>query len=62
MKIKQTIGEFFTSKTNLTGLGLIVAGGYGFYSKTMEPTEAIFMVFNGLGFIGVKDALAGLKQ
>lgn len=62
MKIRQGFREFFSSKTNLTGLGLIVAGGYGFYSKTMEPTEAIFMVFNGLGFIGVKDALAGLSK
>lgn len=58
-KMRQTLKGFFSSKTNWTGMSMIAAGGYGLYSKSMEPTEAIMMIGNGFGLIGIKSAIVG---
>lgn len=62
MKFKQTSKEFFRSKTNWTGLTMILSAISGFLTQTLGAAEAWQMVTAGLGIIFIKDAVVGVKQ
>ena len=55
---KQTLTEFFKSKSNWVGLTGIVAGLVGWYTGTVSPTVAAIGIMGGLQAICVKDAIA----
>lgn len=61
MKFKQTLKEFFKSKTNWTGLTMILSAVSGFLTQSISPAEAWQMITAGLAIIFLKDAVAGVK-
>ncbi len=58
MMFKQSLNEFFSSKSNWTGLGMIVGGLIGISQKA-DLTISSQAVIAGLALIFVKDAIAG---
>lgn len=62
MKFKQGIREFFSSKTNWTGLGMIAGAVGGAYFKQIDFNSAAQLVASGLALIFVRDAIAGMGK
>lgn len=58
---KQGIKEFFQSKTNWTGLGMIVGGAGAFAYDQMDFAAAAQLVASGFALIFMRDAIAGIK-
>lgn len=54
----QDAADFFSSKSNWTGLTMIVVGIAGYMSKSMPPVVAIQSIMGGLALLFVKDAIA----
>lgn len=54
---EQTVEEFFSSKSNWTGLTGIVTGIIMLYNKA-DTTLAVQAIFAGLALICAKDAIA----
>lgn len=55
---KQTPQQFFTSKTNLSGIGMLVFGIAGFLSGALPMQDAVQAVLAGAATLGLRDALA----
>lgn len=55
---KQTPSQFFTSKTNLSGLGMILFGLAGFMTGALQLPDAIQSILAGAAALGLRDALA----
>ena len=55
---KQTVREFFGSKSNWIGMSAIVGGAVGWYTGTVPPTVAAVGIMGGLQAICAKDAIA----
>ena len=53
---KQSLKEFFQSKTNWTGMTMIATGAYLIYQK--DVVTGMQSAFGGLALITVKDAIA----
>ena len=56
----QSVGEFATSKTNLTSSPLVV---YGTYLLSQDPSNAIGHAYlvGGVALIAIKDAIVKIK-
>lgn len=59
---KQTIKEFFKSKTNWTAVTMIVAAIVGYLTKEFTASAAINQMFGGLGILFIRDAVAGISK
>jgi len=55
---EQDVKQFLSSKTNWTGMTMIVTGCVGLYAKSMDAVTAWQSIFGGLGLLFVKDAIA----
>lgn len=55
---KQDLREFFSSKSNWAGIGMIAGGLVGIYTKA-DLTISMQAIIGGLALIFVKDAIAG---
>lgn len=58
---KQDVDKFLHSKSNWTGMGMILGGVVGLQSGTIEPFNASQMIVGGFALIFVKDAIEGKK-
>ena len=55
---KQEIKEFLSSKTNWTGLSMVIGSIVGFKYGQVDAVTAVQGVMAGLALISVKDAIA----
>ncbi len=64
--LKQDINQFFKSKTNWLGIGMIIGGAvtvYNAYTSNLPmPDEAIKSMLAGFALIFVRDGIAGVKN
>lgn len=54
----QSPKQFFSSKSNWTGMTLVVTSITTFIAGTIDQTTMVQGVFGGLGLIFIKDAVA----
>ena len=59
---KQTIKEFFKSKTNWTSVTMIVAAIVGYFTNEFTASATITQIFGGLGLLFIRDAVAGINK
>ncbi len=62
MKFKQDVKTFLKSKTNWTGLGLIIGGALAFHYKNLSEFEAGQMIVAGFSIIFLRDGIEGAKN
>jgi len=55
---KQDLKQFLSSKTNWTGMTMIVTGVVGLIYKSIDPVTAWKSISGGVALICVKDAIA----
>lgn len=58
---KQNVRQFLASKTNWTGLTMIVSAFIGYQTGAMDAVSAWQTAASGLGLIFIRDAIAGAK-
>lgn len=62
MKFKQDVKTFLSSKTNWMGVSGVIGAVVGFYAGQLDIVQAVQSGMVALGFIFVKDAIAGKNQ
>jgi len=59
---KQTVKDFFKSKTNWTAVTMIIAAIVGYFTKEFTASVAITQIFGGFGLLFIRDAIAGTNK
>lgn len=55
---KQTVREFLASKSNWTGLTMIIGGAIGLYQKA-DVSTSVTAIMGGLSLLFIRDGIAG---
>ena len=59
MKFKQSITQFFQSKTNWTGITAILGAIISYNIGIIDTAVCVQTIMGGLGMIFIRDAIAG---
>lgn len=62
MKFAQNLSEFASSKTNWSGLTMVVMSVLSYVTGTIGVEAMVAGVMNGLGMIGIKDAVVKIGK